>query len=128
MLMKQYNRLHLIGESIMKFSRELVGKNRKMVKAWGRLFEVNKRAEYITAEQVGNRELRICAFITKPVLKQAICYAKGVMHWYPSDYDIDESCLRIAYPARVKHATLKPEISVRKILPSGQCVKLSNVS
>ena len=108
----------------MKFSRERVYKDRKMVKAWGRLFEVDKQAEYITAEQV-RENLRVCTFITKPVLDQSPCDAKGVIHWYPSNYDIDNSCLRVASPARINHATLKPETSIRRILPSGQCVRLT---
>ncbi len=121
--MKQYNTLHLIGENIMEFSKKRVWEDRKMVKAWGRLFEVDMQAKYITAEQFSDG-LRVCAFITKPVFEQAACDAKGVMYWYPSDYNIDK-CLRLAYPYRLYKMNLKPETSIRRILPSGQCVRLT---
>jgi len=91
----------------------------KIVKAWGRLWEVSKSANYITAEHYEGM-IRVCAFITLPVYD--LNSAKTGYFWYPSDYDIDV-ITRVARPGFLRGLKLNPANSLRRILPNGSTVK-----
>jgi len=91
----------------------------KIVKAWGRLWEVGKSANYITAESYMGK-LRVCAFVTLPAYE---LNSSGTGYfWYPSDYDIDVIS-RLAHPTFLEGLKLNPATSLRRILPNGNTVK-----